>query len=120
MMQCHHAGEVEHQLYLYSGHDTTIMPLLRALGLDVEHWPGYLRYVPQLLSTLTRCRTCAGLLRLSLADVATHTMQNQRCDAHSRPLLSAATWCLSSGSGLHSTAAQRPSTECAYCTTAKC
>lgn len=37
------AGDAEYQLYLYSGHDTTIMALLRALGLDVDHWPGYLR-----------------------------------------------------------------------------
>ncbi|GFR44810.1 hypothetical protein Agub_g6146 [Astrephomene gubernaculifera] len=30
------------RMYLYSGHDSTIMPLLAALGLDVTHWPPYL------------------------------------------------------------------------------
>ncbi|KAG2486402.1 hypothetical protein HYH03_014979 [Edaphochlamys debaryana] len=29
-------------LYLYSGHDSTIMPLLSALGLEVTSWPPYL------------------------------------------------------------------------------
>ena len=33
------AGEAQPRLYLYSGHDTTIMPLLRALDLAVDHWP---------------------------------------------------------------------------------
>lgn len=30
------------KLYLYSGHDSTIMPLLAALGQEVDHWPPYL------------------------------------------------------------------------------
>lgn len=29
-------------LYLYSGHDSTIMPLLAALGAEIDHWPPYL------------------------------------------------------------------------------
>lgn len=35
------SGNQKHQMYLYSGHDTTIMPLLRALGVDIDRWPGY-------------------------------------------------------------------------------
>lgn len=35
------SGDAKHQMYLYSGHDTTIMPVLRALGVDVDRWPGY-------------------------------------------------------------------------------
>lgn len=31
-----------HKIYLYSGHDSSIMPLLAALGKEVDHWPGYL------------------------------------------------------------------------------
>ncbi|XP_071942921.1 lysophosphatidic acid phosphatase type 6-like [Antedon mediterranea] len=27
------------KLYMYSGHDTTLMPLLAALKIDVDHWP---------------------------------------------------------------------------------
>lgn len=29
------------RLALYSGHDTTIMPLLVTLGGDLAHWPPY-------------------------------------------------------------------------------
>lgn len=31
-----------YKMYLYSGHDSTIMPLLAALGQEVDHWPVYL------------------------------------------------------------------------------
>ncbi|XP_033096460.1 lysophosphatidic acid phosphatase type 6-like [Anneissia japonica] len=27
------------KLYMYSGHDTTLMPLLAVLNIDVDHWP---------------------------------------------------------------------------------
>lgn len=30
------------RLLLYSGHDSTIMPLLAVLGREVDHWPSYL------------------------------------------------------------------------------
>ena len=34
------------RLALYSGHDTTIMPILVTLiGRDLDHWPGYLSNV---------------------------------------------------------------------------
>ncbi|KAG2424099.1 hypothetical protein HXX76_014774 [Chlamydomonas incerta] len=36
------SGAAAPRMYLYSGHDSTIMPLLSALGLDVSHWPPYL------------------------------------------------------------------------------
>jgi len=29
------------RMYLYSGHDSTIMPLLAALGKEIDHWPVY-------------------------------------------------------------------------------
>lgn len=34
-------GQPPPLLRLYSGHDSTIMPLLAALGMDVESWPPY-------------------------------------------------------------------------------
>lgn len=30
------------RMYLYSGHDSSLMPLLAALGVHVERWPPYL------------------------------------------------------------------------------
>jgi len=30
------------KFYLLSGHDSTIMPLLAALGVEIDHWPHYL------------------------------------------------------------------------------
>ena len=30
------------RMFLYSGHDTSVMPLLAALGKRVENWPPYL------------------------------------------------------------------------------
>jgi lysophosphatidic acid phosphatase type 6 len=30
------------KFYLLSGHDSTIIPLLAALGVDIDHWPQYL------------------------------------------------------------------------------
>jgi lysophosphatidic acid phosphatase type 6 len=36
------SGRGQPRLYLYSGHDSTIMPLLAALGRPTDdHWPGY-------------------------------------------------------------------------------
>ena len=36
------AAATRPRAYLYSGHDSTIMPLLAALGKEVDHWPPYL------------------------------------------------------------------------------
>lgn len=33
------------RLFLYSGHDTTLMPLLRALGQPVTEWPAFASHV---------------------------------------------------------------------------
>ena len=44
MLQCA-SGEAKHQMYMYSGHDTTIMPLLATLGQDVTVWPPYVSNV---------------------------------------------------------------------------
>ena len=44
MRQCAD-GQPKHQMYLYSGHDTTIMPLLATLGQDVSTWPPYVSNV---------------------------------------------------------------------------
>ena len=38
-------GQPKHQMYMYSGHDTTIMPLLATLGQDVTTWPPYVSNV---------------------------------------------------------------------------
>lgn len=35
------SGESKDKLYCYSGHDTTVMPLLATLGQDVTTWPPY-------------------------------------------------------------------------------
>ena len=35
------AGPPQPRLFLYSGHDTTIMPLLVTLGVKVDDWPDY-------------------------------------------------------------------------------
>jgi hypothetical protein len=29
------------KLYLFSGHDTTVMPLAKTLGVDLQRWPPY-------------------------------------------------------------------------------
>lgn len=39
------AGAPGPRLHLYSGHDSSIMPLLVALGKDVTHWPPYLSHL---------------------------------------------------------------------------
>ncbi|DBB06874.1 TPA: hypothetical protein ACH3X3_009533 [Trebouxia sp. C0006] len=44
MRQCAD-GESKHQMYMYSGHDTTIMPLLATLGQDITTWPPYVSNV---------------------------------------------------------------------------
>ncbi|DBA85742.1 hypothetical protein WJX77_001343 [Trebouxia sp. C0004] len=44
MRQCAD-GESKHQMYMYSGHDTTIMPLLATLGQDIATWPPYVSNV---------------------------------------------------------------------------
>ena len=44
MLQCA-SGQAKHQVYMYSGHDTTIMPLLATLGQDVTVWPPYVSNV---------------------------------------------------------------------------
>lgn len=44
MRQCAD-GQPKHQMYMYSGHDTTIMPLLATLGQDVSTWPAYVSNV---------------------------------------------------------------------------
>ena len=44
MCQCAD-GQPKHQMYMYSGHDTTIMPLLATLGQDVTTWPPYVSNV---------------------------------------------------------------------------
>ena len=44
MRQCAE-GESKHQMYMYSGHDTTVMPLLATLGQDVSTWPPYVSNV---------------------------------------------------------------------------
>ncbi|KAL6770484.1 hypothetical protein ACKKBF_B31420 [Auxenochlorella protothecoides x Auxenochlorella symbiontica] len=36
------AGTAKHRMLLYSGHDSTLMPLLVALGKEVETWPAYM------------------------------------------------------------------------------
>ncbi|GIL63317.1 hypothetical protein Vafri_17410 [Volvox africanus] len=35
-------GKSRPKMYLYSGHDSTIMPLLSAMGLDITKWPPYM------------------------------------------------------------------------------
>jgi len=35
------AGESKEKLHLYSGHDTTVVPLLAAFGMNLDHWPPY-------------------------------------------------------------------------------
>ena len=32
-------------LYIYCGHDTTIMPILATLGIQLRDWPPYLSHV---------------------------------------------------------------------------
>ena len=44
MRQCAE-GQSKHQMYMYSGHDTTVMPLLATLGQDVTTWPPYVSNV---------------------------------------------------------------------------
>ena len=44
MRQCAD-GQSKHHMYMYSGHDTTIMPLLATLGQDVTTWPPYVSNV---------------------------------------------------------------------------
>ena len=44
MRQCAD-GESKNQMYMYSGHDTTIMPLLATLGQDITTWPPYVSNV---------------------------------------------------------------------------
>jgi hypothetical protein len=39
------AGEQTSQMYLYSGHDTTIMPILSSLGVHIIDWPEYVSNV---------------------------------------------------------------------------
>ena len=34
-------GQNAVKLNLYSGHDTTLLPLLSALGIDISNWPPY-------------------------------------------------------------------------------
>ena len=41
------------RLALYSGHDTTIMPLLVTLGVDLSHWPAYVSNLVRLNSKYT-------------------------------------------------------------------
>lgn len=36
------SGKAQHKMHLYSGHDSTVMPLLVALGKEVESWPSYM------------------------------------------------------------------------------
>ena len=38
-------GQSKDKLYCYSGHDTTVMPLLATLGQDVTTWPPYVSNV---------------------------------------------------------------------------
>ncbi len=38
-------GESTALLYAYSGHDTTIMPVLATLGVHLEDWPEYVSNV---------------------------------------------------------------------------
>lgn len=39
------SGQSKDKLYCYSGHDTTVMPLLATLGQDVSTWPPYVSNV---------------------------------------------------------------------------
>ena len=34
-------GDNGTKLYLYSGHDSSVMPVLAALGMEIESWPPY-------------------------------------------------------------------------------
>ena len=65
------------RLALFSGHDTTIMPLLVTLGGDLSHWPAYVSNLvlsrPQkcMCTSLRNCfqpgaDTCAGSLHCAL------------------------------------------------------
>lgn len=38
-------GAVAAPLYVYCGHDTTIMPILATLGIQLRDWPPYLSHV---------------------------------------------------------------------------
>lgn len=128
-------GEEGHQLFLYSGHDTTVMPLLRALGLAVERWPGYVRCAACCRVWLTN--VAAELLLYTCPALTSCCMQRaQRPSAVTSMLricrvavaephlfrvrVPAATWCSSCGSGQPATAGRRRSTSSACCTRAKC
>jgi lysophosphatidic acid phosphatase type 6 len=39
------AGKAGSKMHLYSGHDSSVLPLLVALGKEVAHWPPYLSHL---------------------------------------------------------------------------
>lgn len=39
------SGSGSGRMYLYSGHDTTIMPILATLGVELKDWPEYVSNV---------------------------------------------------------------------------
>lgn len=38
-------GSSSEKLHLFSGHDTTVVPLLAAFGMELDHWPPYASHV---------------------------------------------------------------------------
>lgn len=42
------SASVQPRMLLYSGHDTTLMPLLLALGQDLTDWPPYMSHLVRL------------------------------------------------------------------------
>ena len=58
------AGQEVAPLYAYSGHDTTIMPVLATLGIQLRDWP---EYVSNVVST-------HGAIRLVLISMASNVV----------------------------------------------
>jgi hypothetical protein len=53
------SGQGTARLYAYSGHDTTIMPILATLGVKLDDWPEY-------VSNVVSCDTQDAADRISL------------------------------------------------------
>lgn len=62
-------------LFLYSGHDTTIMPILATLGIKLEDWPEYVSNVVStfLLTALLRLKSMSGECQSGIFSLDRHS-----------------------------------------------
>lgn len=58
------SASAQPRMLLYSGHDTTLMPLLLALGQDLTDWPPYMSHLVRLTLVICVCARATGLASL--------------------------------------------------------